>query len=58
MAKIRKDKKGRVLKKGESYNETKKTYCFAYTDPTGKRRFVYDKDLAGLREKEKEILSV
>ncbi len=56
MAKVRKDKKGRVLKKGECYKEAKNIYCFAYTDPTGKRRYIYDKDLASLREKEKEIL--
>jgi integrase len=55
MAKVRKDKKGRVLHKGESYNKNKQLYCYAYTDSFGVRRFVYAQDLGDLREREKQI---
>lgn len=47
----RKDKKGRVLRKGEIYREDKQMYEYRYTDPSGKRRSVYSKDLAKLRGK-------
>ena len=55
MAKVRKDTKGRVLHRGESYNKNKQLYCFSYTDPLGTRRYVYTQDLGRLREKEEEI---
>ena len=55
MAKVRKDTKGRVLHRGESYNKNKQLYCFSYTDPLGTRRYVYSQDLGRLREKEEEI---
>ena len=51
----RKDKKGRVLRKGESYNEAKKKYLYTYTDSSGKRRSVYSNDLTELREKEDQL---
>ena len=56
MAKARKDKKGRVLRKGESYHNTRQSYCFSYMDPLGKRRFIYARDLGELRAKEDDIL--
>ena len=56
MAKARKDKKGRVLKKGESYHNTRQSYCFSYMDPLGKRRYIYARDLGELRVKEDKIL--
>lgn len=49
----RKDKKGRVLRTGESQRE--KYYIYQYTDVTGKRRVIYEKDLPQLRAREKEI---
>lgn len=49
----RKDKKGRVLRTGESQRE--RYYIYQYTDVTGKRRVIYAKDLPELRIKEKEI---
>ena len=55
MAKVRKDKKGRVLHKGESFKNKHQLYCYAYMDPFGKRRCIYDKDLGSLREKETKI---
>ena len=55
MAKIRKDTKGRVLHKGEDYKKEKKLYRYSYTDPMGKRRCIYSKDLEELREKEKQL---
>ncbi|MBR1651643.1 MAG: site-specific integrase [Lachnospiraceae bacterium] len=53
--KVRKDNKGRALRRGESYLRKKSLYCFAYTDPLGKRHYVYAPDLPELREKEKSI---
>lgn len=55
MTKIRKDKKGRVLHKGECYKSANELYCFSYTDPLGKRRCVYAQELDELREKEKQL---
>lgn len=37
----RKDKKGRVLRKGESYSDSKGMYLYTYTDPFGNRRYIY-----------------
>ena len=54
MAKVRKDTKGRVLHKGESYNKAREEYVYSYTDSFGKRRFLYSRDLGELREKEKK----
>lgn len=51
---IRKDNKGRVLRKGETYIRNKELYCFTYTDTLGKRGCFYSKDLISLREKEKQ----
>ena len=51
----RKDKKGRVLRKGETFREDKQMYEYRYTDPSKKRRSIYAKDLAKLREKEDQI---
>jgi len=51
----RKDKKGRVLTKGESFRVTDGMYVYAYTDPFGKRRYIYSKDLIKLREKEENL---
>ncbi len=52
----RKDRGGRLLKKGESYRESDGMYIFAYTDSSGKRRYTYSKSLLTLRDKEKAIL--
>lgn len=54
--KARKDKKGRVLRRGESYREDKQLYEYRYTDPFKKRKSIYAKDLAKLREKEDELI--
>ena len=51
----RKDKKGRALRKGESYSDSKGMYLYAYTNPFGKRRYIYAKDLPALREKEEQL---
>ena len=55
MAKVRKDSKGRVLHKGESYNRIKGLYCYNFTDPSGNRIFIYSRDLGDLRDREEEI---
>ncbi len=55
MAKVRKDKKGRVLHKGEMYLKKRGLYSYSYTDPLGERHFLYASDLGVLREKEKQV---
>ena len=54
MAEKRKDSKGRVLRKGE-HERTDGRYHYLYLDASGKRCYVYAKDLLSLREMEKEI---
>lgn len=54
MAKVRKDGKGRVLRKGERYDKKRKLYIYAYTTVYGERKCFYAKDLPELREKERE----
>ena len=54
MAKARKDQRGRVLKTGEQQRKDK-IYQYSYTDPLGRRRFIYAGDLVTLREKEKQL---
>lgn len=51
----RKDPKGRVLRKGEGFSVAKNTFYYCYTDPFGKRRYIYSKDIVLLREKEEEL---
>ena len=50
----RKDKRGRVLEKGE-YQRKDGTYSYSYTDFAGKRHSLYAPDLAKLREKERDL---
>ena len=54
MSEKRKDKKGRVLRTGESQRKDL-IYQYRYTDIHGKRQTIYSSDLKELREKEKEI---
>ncbi len=54
MSAKRKDKKGRVLRTGESQRKGL-TYQYRYQDVTGKRRTVYAPTLEELRAKEDEI---
>ena len=54
MSEKRKDKKGRVLRTGESQRKDL-IYQYRYTDIRGKRQTIYSSDLKELREKEKEI---
>jgi len=51
----RKDGKGRVLRKGECYRSDGR-YSYGYTDPFGKRRFIYSKNLVTLRQKEEQLI--
>lgn len=48
MAKVRKNSKGRVLHKGETYRSEDGLYRFTYSDAYGKRTSVYSKDLKQL----------
>ncbi|MBQ8830062.1 MAG: site-specific integrase [Oscillospiraceae bacterium] len=54
MAGKRKDKKGRVLKDGESQRQNG-TYCYRYTDRNKNRHCVYAKTLDELRRKEESV---
>lgn len=56
MAKARKDNRGRALRKGESQRTEDMRYVYTYTDPFGKRRYIYANDLQTLREKENKLM--
>lgn len=56
MAKGRKDLRGRLLKQGEFQRASDKRYAYTYTDPLGRRKFIYAHDLVELREKEKQLV--
>lgn len=56
MAKARKDNKGRALRKGESQRTEDMRYVYTYTDPFGRRKYIYATDLRTLREKESQLL--
>ena len=56
MAKTRKDLRGRALRKGEVQRASDKRYMYTYTDPLGRRKFIYANDLTQLREKEENLL--
>lgn len=56
MAKARKDLRGRALRKGEVQRASDKRYVYTYTDPLGRRKYIYAQDLATLREKEKQLM--
>ena len=55
MATARKDERGRALRKGEVQRKSDGRYMYTYTDPTGRRRFIYANDLSELREKEQKL---
>lgn len=55
MAKIRRDSKGRIFHKGETFRKDVGLYRYSYTDSEGKRKAIYAKDLPELREKEKQM---
>ena len=55
MAQARKDLRGRALHKGESQRASDGRYVYSYTDPLGRRKYIYANDLASLREKEKQL---
>lgn len=55
MAKARKDNRGRALRAGESQRTSDLSYIYTYTDPFGKRRYIYARDLQTLREKEDKL---
>ena len=56
MAKTRRDSRGRTLRPGETQRKKTGQYIYTYTDPLGRRRFIYANDLVSLREKEKELV--
>lgn len=56
MANARKDTRGRALRKDESQRKSDGRYVYTYTDPLGRRKFIYSMDLMELREKEKKLM--
>lgn len=56
MAQSRKDNKGRVLRKGETQRSCDGKYVYTYTDPAGKRRSIYSKDIMELRRREEQLV--
>lgn len=56
MGKARKDMRGRALRKGEVQRASDGRYMFTYTDPLGRRKFIYANNLAELREKEQKLI--
>lgn len=48
--------RGRALRKGEVQRAFDKRYMYTYTDPLGRRKFIYANDLAELREKERKLI--
>lgn len=50
MAKARKDNKGRALLKGESQRTQDNRYVYTYTNPDGKRKYLYATTLQELRD--------
>ena len=55
MATTRKDLRGRTLRKGEMQRNSDKRYAYSYTDPLGRRKYIYANDLVTLREKEAQL---
>ena len=45
-----------MLRKGESWREQDSRYTYTYTDPLGRRKWIYATDLVTLREKEKKLM--
>ena len=56
MATTRKDLRGRALRKGEMQRSSDKRYAYSYTDPLGRRKYIYANDLVTLREKEAQLM--
>lgn len=56
MAQSRKDNKGRVLRKGETQRKYDGKYVYTYTDPEGRRKSIYSKDIKTLREREDQLI--
>ena len=54
-AQAKKDTRGRALRTGESQRKDGR-YVYTYTDPLGRRKFVYDMDLQRLRDKERALV--
>ena len=55
MTKTRKDNKGRVLLRGESQRSQDLRYVYSFTDPMGRRKYIYATDLLELRRKEEKL---
>ena len=53
---VLKDLRGRSLRKGEVQRSSDKRYMYTYTDPMGRRKFIYANDLTELREKEAKLM--
>ena len=54
----RKDPKGRVLRRGESYRPDKNLYIYQYRDPLGQTHTLYASNIVDLRKKEDEVTGI
>ena len=55
MVTTRKDLRRRTLRKDEMQRSSDKRYAYSYTDPLGRRKYIYANDLVTLREKEAQL---
>lgn len=55
MVTTRKDLRRRTLRKDEMQRSSDKRYAYSYTDPLGRRKYIYTNDLVTLREKEAQL---
>ena len=53
----RKDRRGHTLRKGEVQRKDRR-YQYSYTDPLGRRKYIYATDLITLREKERKLVKM
>ena len=56
MARARKDNKGRALLKGESQRTQDNRYVYTYTNPDGKRKYLYATYLAGITREGEAVI--
>lgn len=56
MPQVRKDKRGRVLRLGETQRSKDGKYVYTYRDSENKRHNIYADDLVALREREQQLI--
>ena len=54
MATARKDSRGRALKPGEVWRQNDQRYMYTYTDPLGRRKYIYMRRISQSFARKKE----